>query len=290
MSTNQGENWRQMVSLELDIQKMQERTAAAEQPGTLVAEAKVRQFPYRILVLDDEPSIREAVREILESQSYEVLTAADGLDGLHALSRSLPDVIISDLNMPRMSGFEFLAIVRKRFPHIATIAMSGEYLAGENPIGILADAFLQKGSSMVKELFEEVAKLLASSPIRSEREKTDIAPLFVPRDHAGYLIITCPKCLRPNKLEAMSLNGGIHQTICQSCSMRVKFEINHEIELGAEALRSFRPDVKCSICNKHVDLNTSKTDSNGKALHDECYALRQALKDASQPNSSLPAS
>jgi len=138
-------------------------------------------------------------------------------------------VIISDLNMPRMSGFEFLAIVRKRFPRIA-IAMGGEYITGENPSGILADAFLQKGRDTVKELFEEVAKLLAASPIRSEREKTDIAPLFVPRDHAGYLIITCPKCLRPNKLEAMSLNGGIHQTICQSCSTPVKFEINHEIE------------------------------------------------------------
>jgi CheY-like chemotaxis protein len=235
MPTSQGENWDKTVSLELDIQKMTEWTAAAEQPaspyeGALVAEAKVRQFPYRVLVVDDEPSIREAAGAILESQGYEVLTVADGLDGLHALSRSLPDVIISDLNMPRMSGFEFLAIVRKRFPRIATIAMSGEYITGENPSGILADAFLQKGRYTVKELFEEVAKLLAASPIRSEREKSDIAPLFVPRDHAGYLIITCPKCLRPNKLEAMSLNGGIHQTICQSCSAPVKFEINHEIE------------------------------------------------------------
>jgi hypothetical protein len=42
-------------------------------------------------------------------------------------------------------------------------------------------------------------------------------------------VITCPKCLRPNKLEAMSLDGGIHQTICQSCRTPVKFEINHEI-------------------------------------------------------------
>jgi CheY-like chemotaxis protein len=235
MPASQGANWDKTVSRQLDIQKVPEWTAAAEQPaspheGTLVAEAKVRQFPYRVLVVDDEPSIREAAGAILESQGYEVLTAVDGVEGLHSLSKSLPDLIISDLNMPRMSGFEFLAVVRQRFPHIATIAMSGGYSTGEIPLGILADAFLQKGRYTVKELFEEVAKLLAASPIRSERKKSDIAPLFVPRDRAGYLIITCPKCLRPNKLEAMSLNGGIHQTICQSCSMPVKFEINHEIE------------------------------------------------------------
>ena len=234
MPTSQKGNWDKTVSLESDIQKMPERTVTPEKAAsayerTLVAEAKIPQFRYRVLVVDDEPSIRETTAVILESKGYEVLTVADGLNGLHALSKSLPDVIISDLNMPRMSGFEFLAIVRKRFPHIATIAMSGEYITGENQSGILADAFLQKGQYTIKELLQEVAKLLAASPIRPEREKSDIAPLFVPRDNAGYLIITCPKCLRPNKLEAMSLNGGIHQTICQSCRTPVKFEINHEI-------------------------------------------------------------
>jgi len=167
---------------------------------------------------------------ILEGGSYEVLTVADGIEGLHSLSKSLPDLIISDLNMPRMTGFEFLAIVRQRFPHIATIAMSGGYSSGEMPAGILADAFLQKGNYTIKELSHEVGKLLAASPLRSEGKKGDIAPLFVPRDKAGYLIITCPKCLRPNRLEAMSLNGGLHQTTCQSCGMPVRFEINHEIE------------------------------------------------------------
>ena len=235
MPASQEENWDETVSLEANIQKMPDQTAAAGQPaspfeGTFVAEAPTHQFPYRVLVVDDEPSLREVTRAVLESQGYQVLTVADGLDGLNALTGALPDVIISDLSMPRMSGFEFLAIVRKRFPRIATIAMSGEYLPSENPRGILADAFLQKGRYTVDELFEEVAKLLAGSPIRSEREKSDIAPLFVPRDPAGCLIVTCPKCLRPNRLEAMSLNGGIHQTICQSCSTPVKFEINHEIE------------------------------------------------------------
>jgi len=82
----------------------------------------VAQFRFRILVVNDEPSIRETAGQILGSEGYEILTAADGLGGLCALSKSLPDVIISDLNMPRMSGFEFLAIVRKRFPHMATIS------------------------------------------------------------------------------------------------------------------------------------------------------------------------
>jgi CheY-like chemotaxis protein len=224
------------VSLELDIQQKAQSTVSAEKPApsyesTPVTEARaVAQFRFRILVVDDEPSIRDVAREILESQGYEVLTAADGVDGLHALSKSLPDLVISDLNMPRMSGFEFLAVVRERFPHIATIAMSGEYITGDNSSGILADALLQKGHYTVQDLSREIVKLLAASPIRSERQKSEIAPLFVPRDNAGYLILTCPKCLRPNKLEAMNLNGGLHETSCQSCGTPVRFEINHEIE------------------------------------------------------------
>jgi CheY-like chemotaxis protein len=235
MLPSQKEPWSKSVSPELDIQEMPQHTIAGEKAARsnesipITANAAA-QFRYRILVVDDEPSVREVARQILESEGYEVLTARDGLCGLNALSKSLPDLIISDLNMPRMSGFEFLEIVRKRFPHIATVAMSGEYITGENSNGILADAFLQKGQYASEKLFQEIARLLAASPIRSEREKSDIAPLFVPRDNSGYLIITCPKCLRPNRLEAMSLNGGLHQTTCQSCSTPVKFEINHEIE------------------------------------------------------------
>jgi len=217
-------------------QKPPHRTASGETPvpsyeSFPFAEAKaVAQFRFRILVVDDEPSIRETARMILEGEGYEVLTAADGVEGLHSLSKSLPDLIISDLSMPRMTGFEFLAVVRQRFPRIATIAMSGGYSTGETPLGVLADAFLQKGNHTIKELTHEVGKLLAASPVRSEGKKSDIAPLFVPRDSAGYLMITCPKCLRPNRLEAMNLNGGLHQTTCQSCGMSVRFEINHETE------------------------------------------------------------
>jgi CheY-like chemotaxis protein len=229
------EPWGESSSRELEIQRMPPRAVAAAEAARWNASTRaipataVAQFRYRVLVVDDDPSIRETAGHVLESWGYEVLTVADGLDGLQALSKSLPDVIISDLNMPRMSGPEFLAIVRKRFPHIATIAMSGEFLTDQSPSVILADALLPKGQP-IKRLFEEIAKVLAASPIRSEERKSEIAPLFVKRDNAGYLIIACPKCLRPNKLEAKSLNGGIHETLCESCSTPVRFEIDHEIE------------------------------------------------------------
>jgi CheY-like chemotaxis protein len=235
MLTSEEEHCDKGLSPELDMRKAPQHAVTVENAArsneSIPATANAGdQFRYRILVVDDEPSVREMARLVLESEGYEVLTANDGVAGLNALSKSLPDLIISDLTMPWMSGFEFLAIVRKRFPRIPTIATSGDYITSENPSGVLADAFLQKGQYTVQELFQEIAELLAASPIRPERQKSEIAPLFVPRDNAGYLIITCPTCLRPNRLEAKMLNGGIHQTMCQSCGTPVKFEINHEIE------------------------------------------------------------
>ena len=236
MNPYQQEHGNRAGSSHLHIHQQPHSTAAGESAPVSYESTKFAgpngesQFRFRILVVDDEPTIRETARLILEVQGYEVLTAADGVAGLHSLSQSLPDLIISDLNMPRMSGFEFLAVVRQRFPHIATIAMSGGYSTDEIPSGVLADAFLQKGNYSIKELSHEVGKLLAVSPLRADGKKADVAPLFVPRDNAGYLMITCPKCMRPNRVEAMGLNGGLHQTTCQSCGMPVKFEIKHEVE------------------------------------------------------------
>lgn len=99
-------------------------------------------------------------------------TVADGLDGLHALSKFFPDVIISDLNMPRMSGFEFLAIVRKRFPHIATIAMSGEYFTGEKSKWDFGGHFLAKRTIHDQGAFPRSREALSSFSYQAgKREK-----------------------------------------------------------------------------------------------------------------------
>ena len=59
----------------------------------------------KILVVDDDPDILDAVALILESQGYEVVTARDGIEGLANLKAEQPDLMILDLMMPRMDGF-----------------------------------------------------------------------------------------------------------------------------------------------------------------------------------------
>ena len=65
-----------------------------------------------ILVVEDDPTIRELVRLHLASASHDVITASDGLQGLQLAVNRLPDIIVSDVQMPNMDGFGMLAAVR----------------------------------------------------------------------------------------------------------------------------------------------------------------------------------
>lgn len=71
---------------------------------------------YSILVVDDEESIRELLRDFLESIGYSVDAAKDGIDALEVLEKKEYSLILSDINMPRMKGFELLAEVRAKYP------------------------------------------------------------------------------------------------------------------------------------------------------------------------------
>lgn len=103
----------------------------------------------QVLLVDDDDAIRESFAMFLASCDYEVRTAENGVAGLASLQEKLPDVVISDLNMPRMSGREFLAEVRRRFPRVPRVAMSGSHKGPAVPPGVVADAFFGKGGNML---------------------------------------------------------------------------------------------------------------------------------------------
>lgn len=62
-------------------------------------------MPEKILAVDDDPDILDALTMILESQGYQVVTATDGVEGLANLKAEMPDLMILDLLMPKMDGF-----------------------------------------------------------------------------------------------------------------------------------------------------------------------------------------
>ena len=155
--------------------------------------------PATLLIVDDEPSIRETLAHVLTEIGYCVRLAADGFSALREMRLQVPDLLLSDLNMPNMSGFELLSVVRRRFPAIRTIAMSGSFSGDEVPSGVAADGFFPKGSSIFALL-----RIIASLPHierRAPQPSSPHAPLWVHHDPSalppdGCFTITCPECLR----------------------------------------------------------------------------------------------
>ena len=73
-----------------------------------------------VLTVDDSRMMREMLAMVLREAGFNVLQAEDGLDGLKVLEEAEPDVIITDINMPRMDGFGFIEGVRKTQRYRAT--------------------------------------------------------------------------------------------------------------------------------------------------------------------------
>lgn len=179
-------------------------------------------FPYRILIVEDDPSLQALGKMLLAAQGYEVRGAADGFEGLEALKQSLPDIIISDLQMPNMNGFEFLSVVRRRFPVIPVIVISGEFSGLSVPESVLADAFFPKGGYDAKELFQKIIELLHELPTRPRTGKPNQAAVWV-KNNGGTFAVTCSVCLRTFAVKAVF--KGVNEATCEFCSSIVRFEI-----------------------------------------------------------------
>lgn len=152
----------------------------------------------RILVVEDHAMVRMTISKLLSDEGYDVSSATDGFDALLHLQEAVPDLMLSDLNMPQMSGFELLSVVRRRFPEMLVVASSGAYESSEIPDGVIADAFYAKGQESASQLLDIIARLLRTG---SANHKGENAPVWIPRngkDHNGkpFVVLTCTECLK----------------------------------------------------------------------------------------------
>jgi two-component system chemotaxis sensor kinase CheA len=134
-------------------------------PGLTIADATpAGRAKRRILVVDDSITTRTLEQSVLEAAGYEVLTAVDGADGWRILQERGADLVVTDIEMPRMDGFALSQAIRasKRFKDVPVVLVTAletpEHQARGLEVG--ADAYLGKSSFDQQSLLDTIHQLL----------------------------------------------------------------------------------------------------------------------------------
>lgn len=115
---------------------------------------------FKILVVEDEIKLLEVIRDYLVKESYDVTIASNGVDALRAIEKSLPDMLITDLMLPDISGEEIVSVVRKS-SSIPIIMLTAKTMTEDriNGLTIGADDYVTKPFSL-RELMLRVNNLI----------------------------------------------------------------------------------------------------------------------------------
>ena len=225
---------------------LQRETEVSSAEHTLLSSSHVSraactaQFSRRILVVDDDEPVLVATAGVLCDEGYEVRTAKDGFAALGALRGGMPDILISDLIMPRMSGYELLAVVRKRFPAIGVIARSADFPTTLDSVA--ADRFLGKSEGATSELVRTVRELLLVCPPRSQPARENSSPASVPRSSTGYATLSCPMCLRTTSVPTRDSSLEIVlKHVCCHCGTEVSYRCETDVQIVEAAAQKWFP-------------------------------------------------
>ena len=192
-------------------------------------------------MVEDDVMVRQTVSMLLSDNGYRVIAASNGFDALLRLQEEVPDVMVTDLNMPEMSGFELLSVVRRRFPSIVAIATSAAYSSASVPPGVIADAFYAKGKESSGTLLEIIKSAIKKGPIGHDRPT---APVWIPRngrDHNGkpFVVLTCTECLRSFPFTvAHEPTAEVLTTPCIYCPHEVSYIIDFSRGVNSPLIRA----------------------------------------------------
>ena len=132
-------------------------------------------LPCQVLVVEDEASIRHMVRRVLEKEGWTVREAENGVEGLEAVAQSPPSIILLDLMMPVMNGFDFIRELRKReaWRSIPVVILTAKDLTVEDRAQLKGNVelVLQKGDYSRERLLDEVRDMVKASMVEGVRPR-----------------------------------------------------------------------------------------------------------------------
>ncbi len=118
---------------------------------------------YRILIVDDEPNIVLSLEYLMKREGYEVEVAADGEAALGAIAERTPDLVILDIMLPKVNGFEVCRRIRadpaRRATRVVILTAKGRESEMAKGLGLGADAYVTKPFS-TKDLVSQINHLL----------------------------------------------------------------------------------------------------------------------------------
>ncbi|WP_405005201.1 response regulator transcription factor [Kitasatospora purpeofusca] len=142
-----------------------------------------QQTTARLLVVDDEPALRDALESSLVFEGYEVATATDGYEALESVERDRPDLVLLDIMMPRMDGLTAVRRMRSRGDTVPVLMLTARDAVGDRVTGldVGADDYLAKPFEL-DELLARVRALLRRNALANEaaaraaavEEETDV--------------------------------------------------------------------------------------------------------------------
>jgi CheY-like chemotaxis protein len=117
----------------------------------------------RVLIVDDSPSVLQILQFVFEGEHYDVVTAADGAEGLQKIGEQLPDIVVTDSIMPGMDGFAFLQKLKEqpRTSAIPVIMLTSEEPSQSLDSGSRPDAFVKKSADFSL-LLSKVSEILVA--------------------------------------------------------------------------------------------------------------------------------
>ncbi len=216
----------------------------------------------KILIVDDDAQLRSTIQMVLKLKGYEVMDADNGMTALKLARSALPDLIISDINMPQADGFAALAELRKdpTTAHIPLILMTGESeISGmRRGMELGADDFLTKPFAMNGLLKAVEARLKKQDVIKDTAEKKLAElranlSLMLPHElntplvgilGYGEIISSCADTLQPGELAEMGRNilesGQRLQRLIQNFLIYSQLELLRADDKEITAMRSKR--------------------------------------------------
>lgn len=160
----------------------------------------------RILVVDDEARMRELVRLYLASAGYEVLEAQDGLEALQRFEAEAPDLVVLDLMLPRLDGWEVCQRIRK-YSRVPIIMLTARGEVHDKVVGLRlgADDYIAKPFDGRELLARVEAVLRRAAPAGAGQRPVALGPLAIDPAKRAVQIEGRPVSLTPREFELLLL-------------------------------------------------------------------------------------